>query len=75
MLIAYQAKIVGNQIHQIGTPPNVSDVDVLILPKPKQEQVIKKRTPPPQLKGKTIFDDDVWDTSETFEDWECFKEQ
>lgn len=37
MLVAYQAKIIGNQIYWIDTPPDVSDVEVLILPKQPQK--------------------------------------
>lgn len=70
MLIAYQAKIVGNQIHWIDTPPDVSDVDVLILPKPKQEQATKpKRQMPDILKGCGQQVGDIVDTGELSAEW------
>lgn len=50
MLVAYQAKIIGNQIHWIDTPPDVSDVEVLILPKQKQDTPKPKRQPPKNCK-------------------------
>lgn len=73
MLIAYQAKITGNQIHWIDTPPDVSDVDVLILPKQKSESPKPKRTPPKELQGQMQIVGDIFDMSASWQEWEHFK--
>ncbi|STZ63273.1 Uncharacterised protein [Moraxella lacunata] len=73
MLVAYQAKINGNQIHWIDTPPDVSDVEVLILPKQKQEAPKPKRQPPKELQGQLKIVGDIFDMSESYQEWEHFK--
>lgn len=64
MLVAYQAKITGNQIHWIDTPPDVSDVDVLILPKQNQDIPKPKHQIPASLKGLGQENGDIMDTSD-----------
>ncbi|STZ07967.1 Uncharacterised protein [Moraxella caprae] len=73
MLIAYQAKINGNQIHWIDAPPDVSDVEVLILPKQKQDTPKPKRQPPKELQGQMQIVGDIFDMSESYQEWEHFK--
>lgn len=69
MLVAYQAKINGNQIHWIDTPPDVSDVEVLILPKQKQDTPKPKRQIPASLKGRGKTNGDIVDTSDITAEW------
>lgn len=73
MLVAYQAKIIGDQIHWIDTPPDVSDVEVLILPKQKQDTPKPKRQPPKKLQGQLKIVGDIFDMSESYQEWEYFK--
>lgn len=37
MLMGYQAKLVDNHLHWIDIPPNVNDVEVVVLITPKKE--------------------------------------
>lgn len=65
MLIAYQAKITGSQIHWIDTPPDVSDVEMLILPKQKQDTPKPKRQIPESfLKGLGRENGDIVDAGD-----------
>lgn len=76
MLSTYQAKWVNNEIHWIDEPPKTNDELILaitVLPKQETIQTTPKRTPPPELKGMMTFNDDIWDTSEMFAEWEHFK--
>lgn len=72
MLIAYQAKIIGNQIYWQDTPPDdIDDVEILILPK---AQKIKnspktKRQIPSILKGLGTQHGDIISNDEMIADW------
>lgn len=74
MLIAYQAKIIGNQIHWQDTPPdNIDDVEILVLSKQNKQANKPKRTPPKELQGLMKTNGDIFDMSEFYQEWEHLK--
>lgn len=80
MLATYPVKIINNQIQWVGTPPDFSVitegvfvVSSGILPTVSEQKTTVKREPPKQLQGLMTIHGDIFDTSESYQEWEHYE--